>query len=83
MIVEYKGKHPKIDSTAFIAENAMVIGDTEIGPNTNIWFYSIVRGDLNYIRIGSTAISKMLVSSMSRKIFFPYSLRITWYWAIG
>jgi len=53
MIVEYKGKHPKVASNAFIAENAMVIGDVEIGQNTNIWFYSIVRGDLNYIRIGS------------------------------
>src|SRR4030042_4240367 len=31
----------------------MVIGDVEIGPGTNIWFYSIVRGDQNYIRIGS------------------------------
>ncbi len=39
--------------TAFIAKNAWVIGDVEIGPDTNIWFYSVVRGDLNYIRIGS------------------------------
>jgi len=53
MIVEYKGKHPKVSPTTFIAENAMVIGDVEIGPDTNIWFYSMVRGDLNYIRIGS------------------------------
>jgi len=53
MIIDYKGKNPKISPTAFIAANAMVIGDVEIGPDTNIWFYSIVRGDLNYIRIGS------------------------------
>jgi carbonic anhydrase/acetyltransferase-like protein (isoleucine patch superfamily) len=53
MIVEYNGKHPQIASTAFITDNAMVIGNVEIGPDTNIWFYSIVRGDLNYIRIGS------------------------------
>ena len=53
MIVEFKGKRPKIDPTAFIVDNAMVIGDVEIGPGSNIWFYSIVRGDLNYIRIGS------------------------------
>jgi carbonic anhydrase/acetyltransferase-like protein (isoleucine patch superfamily) len=31
----------------------MIIGDVEIGPGTNIWFHSIVRGDLNYVRIGS------------------------------
>jgi len=53
MILEFKGRYPKIHPTAFIAENAMVIGDVEIGPGSNIWFYSIVRGDLNYIRIGS------------------------------
>ena len=53
MILEYQGKYPKIDPTAFIAENATVIGDVEIGPETSIWFHSIVRGDLNYIRIGS------------------------------
>ena len=53
MILEFEGKCPKMDPTVFIAENAMVIGDVEIGPGTNIWFNSIVRGDLNYIRIGS------------------------------
>jgi carbonic anhydrase/acetyltransferase-like protein (isoleucine patch superfamily) len=53
MILEFNGMHPKIDPTAFIAENAMVIGDVEIGPGANIWFYSIVRGDTNYIRIGA------------------------------
>jgi carbonic anhydrase/acetyltransferase-like protein (isoleucine patch superfamily) len=53
MILEFKGKYPKIHSSAFIAENAMIIGDVEIGPGSNIWFYSIVRGDQNYIRIGS------------------------------
>ena len=53
MMLEFKGKYPKVDPTVFIAENATVIGDVEIGPGTNIWFYSIVRGDQNYIRIGS------------------------------
>jgi carbonic anhydrase/acetyltransferase-like protein (isoleucine patch superfamily) len=53
MILEFKGRYPKIHPTAFIAGNAMVIGDVEIGPGSNIWFYSIVRGDMNYIKIGS------------------------------
>ena len=53
MILEFKGKYPKIHSTAFIVENAMIIGDVEIGLGTNIWFYSIIRGDQNSIRIGS------------------------------
>jgi carbonic anhydrase/acetyltransferase-like protein (isoleucine patch superfamily) len=53
MMLEFNGKYPKVDPTVFIAENATVIGDVEIGPGTNIWFYSIIRGDQNYIRIGS------------------------------
>ncbi len=53
MISEFCGKYPKIDPTAFIVDNATVIGDVEIGPQTNIWFQSIVRGDTNYIRIGA------------------------------
>ncbi len=52
MIIEFKGKQPKIDPSAYIAENAMVIGDVSIGPATNIWFNCIVRGDNNYILIG-------------------------------
>jgi len=52
MLIPFKGKNPKADPTAFVAENAMVIGDVEIGQEANIWFYSIVRGDVNYIRIG-------------------------------
>jgi len=53
MIIAFKGKFPRIDPTAFVAENAMVIGDVEIGPGANIWFNCVVRGDQNYIRIGS------------------------------
>jgi carbonic anhydrase/acetyltransferase-like protein (isoleucine patch superfamily) len=53
MISGFKAKYPKIAPTAFIAENATIIGDVEVGSGTNIWFYSLVRGDQNYIRIGS------------------------------
>ena len=53
MIIPFQGKYPKIDPSAFVAENALVIGDVEIGPDTSIWFYSVIRGDTNAIRIGS------------------------------
>jgi carbonic anhydrase/acetyltransferase-like protein (isoleucine patch superfamily) len=53
MILPFQGKYPKVDPTAFIVDNAMVIGDVEIGSGANIWFYSVVRGDTNFIRIGS------------------------------
>jgi gamma-carbonic anhydrase len=53
MIMEFRGKRPKVDPTAFIVHSALVIGDVEVGPGANIWFQSIVRGDTNYIRIGA------------------------------
>jgi carbonic anhydrase/acetyltransferase-like protein (isoleucine patch superfamily) len=51
-ILPYKGIWPKIDGGVFLAPNAYVIGDVEIGPETNIWFGCVVRGDMNVIRIG-------------------------------
>ncbi len=53
MIIDFNGKYPKIDPAAFIVDNATIIGDVEIGPGANIWFQSIIRGDTNFIRIGS------------------------------
>ena len=53
MIKPFNGVAPKIHETAFIAENATVIGDVEIGENSSIWFGSILRGDVNFIRIGA------------------------------
>ena len=43
---------PNIDETAFVADDAVVIGDVEIGEESSIWFGSVIRGDVNYIRIG-------------------------------
>lgn len=53
MILDFQGKRPKLDATVFIAPNATVIGDVEIGPETNVWFYSLLRGDVNAIRVGA------------------------------
>lgn len=52
MISQFKDLTPKIHGTAFIAENATVIGDVEIGEGASVWFGSILRGDVNHIRIG-------------------------------
>lgn len=47
------GIMPKIAPDAFVAPNAAVIGDVEIGPLSGIWFNCVVRGDVNFIRIGA------------------------------
>lgn len=44
---------PKIHKSVFIAEGARIIGDVEIGSESSIWFNTVVRGDVHYIRIGS------------------------------
>jgi carbonic anhydrase/acetyltransferase-like protein (isoleucine patch superfamily) len=49
----YRGKAPRIDATAFVAEGAVVVGDVEIGPGASLWFGSVVRGDVHAIRIGA------------------------------
>jgi len=53
MIRPFKDFTPKIDPSSFIAETAVIIGDVEIGPLSSIWYNSVVRGDVNHIRIGT------------------------------
>jgi len=53
MIRPFKDFTPKIDPSSFIAETAVIIGDVEIGPQSSIWYNSVVRGDVNHIRIGT------------------------------
>lgn len=53
MIRDFNGTMPKIHPTAFITDDAIVIGDVEVGEDASVWFGSIVRGDVNYIRIGA------------------------------
>ena len=52
MIVTYKGKTPIIDDTAFVADNATLIGDVTVGPDASVWFGAVVRGDNGPIVIG-------------------------------
>ncbi|MFC3418455.1 gamma carbonic anhydrase family protein [Salinicoccus hispanicus] len=53
MIIDYKGTSPKINESAFIAPNATVIGDVELGAHASVWFGTVLRGDIAPIRIGS------------------------------
>jgi gamma-carbonic anhydrase len=52
MIKSLSGISPKIEASAYIADSAVVIGDVHIGKSSSIWFNVVVRGDVNYIRIG-------------------------------
>ena len=68
MIKPYNCIEPRIHETAFVTDDAIVIGDVEIGEEASIWFGSVVRGDVNYIRIGArTNIQDACVIHVSSK----------------
>jgi len=50
---EFEGKIPRVAPDAYVAPNAAVIGDVEIGALSSVWFGCTLRGDLNFIRIGA------------------------------
>ena len=45
MIKSFKGKTPVIASSAFVADNATIIGDVTIGENSSVWYGTVIRGD--------------------------------------
>lgn len=53
LIKKVRGLEPKIGKNCFLAENATIVGDVEIGDNCSIWFQAVLRGDVNSIRIGN------------------------------
>jgi carbonic anhydrase/acetyltransferase-like protein (isoleucine patch superfamily) len=52
-IISYEGVEPTLGENVFVAPGAYVIGDVEIGNNASIWYGSVVRGDIHYVRIGA------------------------------
>ena len=53
MIHPFLGAAPQFDDSNFIAPSADVIGDVTLGEEASIWFGAVVRGDVNWIRIGA------------------------------
>ena len=53
LILPVKGVHPVIPASCFIAPNATVVGDVVMGEECSIWFNTVVRGDVNSIRMGN------------------------------
>ena len=53
LIKSVRGFTPKIGNDTFLADNATIIGDVEIGDGCSIWFGTVLRGDVNSIRIGN------------------------------
>ena len=53
LIKSVRGFTPKIGKNTFLADNATIVGDVEIGEGCSIWFNAVLRGDVNSIRIGN------------------------------
>src|SRR5690606_14525524 len=52
VIKEVRGKYPQIPEDCFVAENATIVGDVSFGKECSVWFNAVVRGDVNYIKVG-------------------------------
>ena len=52
MIRTFQGITPTVPQSCFIEETAVVIGDVVMGGECSAWFHAVIRGDVNYIRIG-------------------------------
>ena len=53
LIKSVNGKTPIIPEDCYVAENATIVGDVTFGDSCSVWFNAVVRGDVNYIKIGN------------------------------
>jgi len=53
MIRTFQGIKPTVPKSCFIEETSVVIGDVVMGEECSVWFNAVIRGDVNYIRIGN------------------------------
>ena len=55
MIYSLSDKHPKVPDSAFVAADAVLVGDVQLGDHSSIWFGSILRGDNDRISVGNNS----------------------------
>lgn len=53
LIKPVKGILPQFGQNCYLAENATIVGDVQMGDDCSVWFQAVVRGDVNHIRIGN------------------------------
>ncbi|CAM1353129.1 gamma carbonic anhydrase family protein [Tenacibaculum ascidiaceicola] len=52
IIKPVRGKHPQIPKDCYVAENATIVGDVQMGKECSVWFNAVIRGDVHYIKMG-------------------------------
>ncbi|AUP78862.1 gamma carbonic anhydrase family protein [Flavivirga eckloniae] len=53
VIKPVRGKSPQIPDDCFVADNATIVGEVFMGSQCSIWFSAVVRGDVNFIKMGN------------------------------
>lgn len=53
VIKAVNGISPNIPEDCYVAENATIVGDVSFGASCSVWFNAVLRGDVNYIKIGN------------------------------
>lgn len=53
VILPVKGIIPQIPNSVFVAPNATIVGDVQLGAQCTVWFNAVIRGDVHHIRIGN------------------------------
>lgn len=49
----YENLFPKVHKTVFLADGVRIVGDVEIGEYSSVWYNTVIRGDVNYVKIGN------------------------------
>ncbi|CAN5394385.1 gamma carbonic anhydrase family protein [soil metagenome] len=52
IILPVLDKHPQFGENCFVAPNATIVGDVVMGNECSVWFNAVVRGDVNFIKMG-------------------------------
>ncbi len=52
MILKCRDNYPQIHESVYVAPSADIIGEVEIGKDSSVWFNTVIRGDLFFIKIG-------------------------------
>ncbi len=67
-IAPHHGKLPSIPASAWVHPSAQILGEVSLGENASVWCNAVIRGDVNFIRIGAdTNIQDLSVLHVSHK----------------
>ncbi|PKP22976.1 MAG: gamma carbonic anhydrase family protein [Bacteroidetes bacterium HGW-Bacteroidetes-21] len=53
LIKKVRGFTPVMGKNCFLAENATIVGEVEMGDDCTVWFNAVIRGDVHYIKMGN------------------------------